>query len=424
MRTHPLTGRRTVLAALCASLVTPLIARAQPSDANRDEALVGAYTLPDPLRMANGQMVTNADTWHNKRRPELLRLFRDHIYGNAPTAPAYMRAEPVEAPTPALNGKAIRQQVRLHFSDQPKGPKLDLLIYLPAHVPHAPVFVGLNFMGNQAVHADPAIQVSEAWLNRGTGIVDNRATEASRGAEAASWPLEDLIAAGYGLATFTAGDIYPDGKNKFNDSLQPHFQTREDDPARWGALATWAWGLSRVYDHLATLPQIDARRIILVGHSRYGKAALWAGAADERFSMVISNNSGEGGASLFRRNFGETVTHLPAYWFAPGFKSYVGRVDELPVDQHELIALIAPRPVYITSATEDWWADPKGEFLAAKAAQPVYRLLGAEPLELRDFPPPDTPVQGRIAYHLRTGPHAITPYDWVNFIRFADQQLK
>ncbi|MFT4089420.1 MAG: hypothetical protein QM645_01715 [Asticcacaulis sp.] len=418
-------SRRTVIAALSVCLMAPVAVTAQPADANRDEAKVGSYSLPDPLRMADGRAVTDAATWTDMRRPELLSLFRDNVYGHTPEGPYYLRPEIMEAPTPALGGKAIRHQVRLHFSPQSDGPKLDLLVYLPAHLKgDIPVFVGLNFLGNQAVQPDPAIKISEAWLNRGTGIVDNHATEAARGAEAEAWPIEMLMDAGYGVATFTAGDVYPDTKNKFSQSLQPYFNTDEDDPARWGALATWAWGLSRVYDYLATVPSVDAGRVIVVGHSRYGKAALWAGATDERFAMVISNNSGGGGASLLRRNYGETISHLPAYWFAPRFKTYVGRIDELPVDQHEMIALIAPRPVYITSATEDWWSDPRGEFLAAKAAAPVYRLLGAGDLDLTDFPPPDTPVHSRIAYHLRSGPHAITPYDWANFISFANQQLK
>jgi len=419
-----MTHRRTVLTALAACLVTPAGLRAQPADANRDEARVRAYSLPDPLRLEDGTPVTNADMWRNIRRPELLQLFKDHVYGHSPDTPVSLRAEPFEAPTPALGGKALRHQIRLHFSDEANGPKLDLLVYLPADVPQAPVFVGLNFLGNQAIQPDPAIRLSEAWFNRGTGIVDHHATEAARGVEAKSWPVARLIDAGYGVATFAAGDLYPDAKDKFLDSLQPFFGTREDDPARWGALATWAWGLSRVYDYLSGLPQVDAARIIVAGHSRYGKAALWAGASDERFAMVVSNDSGEGGASLFRRNFGETLTHLPAYWFAPRFKSYVGRVPDLPVDQHELIALIAPRPVYIASATEDWWSDPRGEFLAAKGADPVYRLLGAGGLDLQDFPAPESPVHSRIAYHLRTGPHALTPYDWDNYIALANTCLK
>ncbi len=399
------------LSALACALVvsTPVAAQL---DGNRDEAAVPAYTLPDPLAK-----IRSARDWP-KRRQELVRLFEDHIYGIAPPAPRDMRFTVAER---AIVGAAVRKQVTIHLG----GRQMHLLLYLPARAKgRVPVFVGPNFRGNQSVTDDPAVAITTSWVaGKAAGIVDHRATPASRGTDAGQWPIARILAAGYGVATYFTGDLYPDGDGKFAESIQPALGTDPADPTRWGAVATWAWGLSRAYDYLATDPAVDARRVIVIGHSRYGKAALWAGARDQRFAAVISNNSGEGGASLYRRRYGETIRVMNTYWFAPRWKSYAGREADLPVDAHELIALVAPRPVYIASASEDWWADPRGEFLAAKGADPVYRLLGVEGLATDAMPPPGQPVLSRIAYHLRPGPHDITAWDWDNFIAFADRHL-
>ncbi|WP_447725180.1 glucuronyl esterase domain-containing protein [Sphingomonas koreensis] len=408
--------------ATAAALACAVPAAAQ-LDGNSDEAKVATYRLPDPLLNANGRRVEDARDWR-KRRTELIGLFEANIYGVAPR-PLRQRYILDEQDHAALGGLAVRRQVTILLNGQRDGPQMRVLLYLPAHARGpVPVFVGPNFHGNQAIHPDPAIRITTSWVTPATGIRKGSATLHSRGIDASEWPVEAILKAGYGVATYFTGDLYPDGDDKLAESIQPFFGTSPSDPRHWGAVATWAWGLSRVYDYLATDRAVDPHRIIVFGHSRYGKAALWAGARDERFAMVISNNSGEGGAALYRRNYGETIRVMNNYWFAPRFKTFAGRENELPVDAHMLIALVAPRPVYIASASEDWWADPQGEFLAARGADPVYRLLGAGGLDAQAMPPPDRSIQSRIGYHIRTGPHALTPGDWSHFIAFADGWLK
>ncbi len=393
-------------------------------DGNRDEAKVPAYPLPDPLRMADGRQVTSARMWQRERRPELLRAFEHSIYGVAPPPPRRERFEVVETDRHALGGLAVRRQVRVLIDGTEHGPQLMVLLYLPANATgRVPVFVGPNFHGNQAVTSDPAVTITHNWVTPTTGIRKGSATAESRGVDASQWPVEQLLRAGYGVATYCTGDVYPDGDGKFAESIQPWFRTSPGAPDRWGAIATWAWGLSRVVDYLATDPAVDARRLIAIGHSRYGKVALWAGASDQRFAAVIANDSGEGGASLYRRRFGETIRVMNNYWFAPVFKTYADREAELPVDAHELLALIAPRPVYIASASEDWWSDPKGEFLAAAGADPVYRMLTGEGLDGHVMPAASAAISSRISYHLRTGAHDITAWDWARYIGFADRFL-
>ncbi len=264
-----------------------------------------------------------------------------------------------------------------------------------------------------------------------TGVDDNRAKASSRGTLAGRWPVKLLHDRGYATATAYCGDVFPDHADGRKASVLPSLgyvvhddrMVSGDEP---GAISTWAWQLSRILDWLVTLPEIDPTRVIVVGHSRLGKTALWAGAGDERFAMVVSNESGCGGAALERRNYGETVRRITTsfpHWFAPTFATYAGRETELPVDQHVVLAMTAPRPLYVSSAVEDRWADPRGEFLAAVAAGPVWGLFGREGLGTDAFPAVDTPIGSTIGYHIRSGPHDITAVDWGHFADFATRVL-
>jgi hypothetical protein len=403
--------------ALVAGLVVSAGAQERPAT-NEDESKVPAYELPDPLVLANGSRVTSAETWRKSRRGEILELFAEHVYGRTPRARVPVRAEVRSIADDALSGRAVRKQLTLRFGTAADGPFLDLLLYLPraARKP-VPAFLGLNFTGNHAIHPDPGSALARSWLSSGPGVVDHRATEAGRGSAASRWPLEAIVERGYALVTACYHDLDPDFDDGFRNGVQPLFyapgQTR---PAanEWGAIGAWAWGLSRALDELEREPAIDAKQVALVGHSRLGKAALWAGAQDERFAIVISNDSGEGGAALARRQYGETVADLNRsfpHWFSGNYRQYSGNVNALPVDQHMLLALVAPRPLYVASATEDRWADPLGEFLGAKGAEPVYQ------------PPPDTPVGRTIGYHLRTGKHDLARWDWDRYLDFADRHF-
>lgn len=417
---------------LMLTLTSPLLwsaARAQNPNANYDEAKVGMYTLPDPLVMANGKPVKTPRDW-TQRRAEILRLFASHVYGRTPkNFPLITFAETKRDPQ-ALNGAATRKEVTVFLTGKPNGLKMHVMLYVPNHRQQpAPAFLGLNFNGNHAVHSDPTITMSTAWFreNKDSGFVNHRATEKSRGVEARRWPVEMIVARGYAVATVYYGDVFPDHKDGWADSIIPRVAgNKPPAPDDWNAIGAWAWGLSRALDYLERDKDIDAKRVALWGHSRIGKAALWAGAQDERFALVISNDSGEGGAALARRNFGETVERINTafpHWFCANFKPYNQNVAALPVDQHLLLALIAPRPLYVASAAEDLWADPRGEFLSAQAASPVYKLLGKDGLGASAMPGLHQPVLTTIGHHLRAGVHDVTKYDWEQFLNFADKHL-
>ncbi|UCG49440.1 MAG: hypothetical protein JSU94_06585 [Phycisphaerales bacterium] len=403
------------------------------SETNYDEQKVPAYTLPDPLVGSDGSRVTDGRMWRQKRRGEILELFRGHMYGRSPVGrPKDMTFDVFDLDRKALDGAAVRKQVTVSFTGKKDGPGMDILIYLPAP-PKEPVatFVLLNFGGNHAIHPDTAIRLAKSWMRqRGAGVVDNRATEKSRGRDRSSYPVEEILKRGYGLATIYYGDIDPDFHDGFKNGVHAAFDKPVGGgraPDAWGSIAAWAWGLSRAVDYFESDGDIDHKRIAVLGHSRLGKTALWAGAEDERFAIVISNNSGCGGAALSRRRFGETVERINRsfpHWFCENFKKYNGREDKLPIDQHMLVALMAPRPVYVASADGDLWADPAGEFLACKHAESVYRLLGAEGLGQGEMPPLDQPVRtGKIGYHVRSGGHALTAYDWRQYMGFADMHF-
>lgn len=394
---------------------------------NYDESKVPAYTLPDVLTLNNGQKVVTIKEWVKKRRPELIHLFETQMYGKAPAHPKDLHFRVLTEDKNALNGLATRREVAVYLTKDEKH-YMTVLIYLPNQRQGAvPMFFGINFKGNHAIHPDEGITLpsEEKLLTYGRKYMFPRGNAASR------WPVEMLMKHGYGLATFYRGDIDPDFDDAFRNGAHPLFYKKgQKRPAddEWGTLAAWAWGMSCVMDYFETDKDIDAKRVAIFGHSRLGKTTLWAGAIDPRFALVISNDSGCGGAALSRRKVGETVRAVNrqfTHWFCWNFWQYNDKEENLPVDQHELIALIAPRPVYIASAEEDCWADPRGEFLSGLYASPVYELFGLPGLPVKEMPAVNEPVlSGTIGYHIRSGQHDINLYDWTQYVQFADKHLK
>jgi hypothetical protein len=366
---------------------------------NYEEARVPPYTLPDPLA-TSGARVRTPEEWR-RRRTEILELFRENVYGRSPGRPERLRFQLIEENPRAMAGAATLRRIAVVSSQAGREHRFSLILFLPnARREPVPVFLLLN---NRPVSD----------------------TDPTRKEQSGFWPAEQVIARGYGIAALQNAELAPDDKDRFREGVIQLFEGSGPRPRHaWGALAAWAWGASRAMDFFETEPRVDARRIAVAGHSRGGKAALWAGAEDERFALVISNESGESGAALSRRQFGETVARITEsfpHWFADNYKSFGGREGALPIDQHMLLALMAPRALYVASADEDLWADPHGEFLSQVHASPVYALWGDPPIRAEDMPPLNRPlVVGRRGYHIRTGGHNLTLYDWERFVDFAD----
>lgn len=361
--------------------------------------------LPDVLTTQRGQKVTTSEQWTTQRRPEVLELFRQHVYGRASVGrPDTLKFEPSLTPN-MMDGTATRKLVNISYEGPGGKGSIRLILFVPQKAPKpVPCFLLLN--------------------NRGLENIDP-----TREKKSDFWPAEQIVARGYAVAAFYNADVDIDKDDGFKDGVHGIFDSPGPRAAdAWGTIAAWSWGASRAMDYLQTDSDIDGARVAIVGHSRGGKASLWAGAQDERFAMVVSNNSGSTGTAIARGKQGETIKAINdrfPHWFNQNYKRYNDRENELQVDQHMLAALIAPRLLYIGSASEDLWADPQAEYLSGVEATPVYRLFGLEGLKAGAFPKPEEPLHtGKVGYHVRTGKHNLTAYDWQQFMDFADKHLK
>ncbi|MEZ4699322.1 MAG: hypothetical protein R2834_03245 [Rhodothermales bacterium] len=392
---------------------------------NYTEAKVGRFTLPDPLRLNDGRPVTDAETWFAQRRPEILRLFETHQFGKAPAAPDGITFDVTDAGTPAFDGKALRRQVTVYLSGSKNGPAMDLLIYLPAAARGpVPLLLHVGFTANNTLVRDPGVKRGAIWNRDG---VREPAPDSSRFGQLRVLPF---VEAGIGVATVYYGDIEPDFAAGLPHGIRQTFLRPGEQlaPDAWGAIAAWAWGLSRAMDYVETDAGIDAERVALIGVSRLGKTVLWTAAQDPRFAAVIASCSGEGGAALSRRNYGETIKliTLPqrfGYQFAGNYARYGDDPGQSPVDAHMLVSLVAPRPVLLQTGTTDKWSDPVGEFEAAVAAEPVFELLGEKGLGTTTMPPAQTPIFHTIGYYMHEGGHGTQPDDWDQYLAFLQQHL-
>jgi hypothetical protein len=411
-----------------------------PSDAiggipaNYTEANTGSYTLPDPLKFADGSAVADAQAWFEKRRPELFQLVEENQYGRVPPRPPAMTFDVFDRGTSAFDGKALRRQVTIYFTASRTENYVDALIYLPAHARGpSPVLLEFGWMGNNlAVAGDPGVKPGRQWdVAEGKHVAAMPRRDPARGVGRLD-NIPQILERGYAVAVFNYTDVEPDALNGFSAGIRAaYLKPGATAPAadEWGAIAAWGWGASRIIDYFETDPQIDAKCIAITGASWLGKTALWTAARDERVACAIVSVSGEGGAALSRRNYGETIAHLVAptrfpYQFARNYQRWSGHASEMPWDAHTIIALVAPRPVLLQTGSTDNLSDPYGEFLAARAATPVYHLFGKKGIEGYSQPPTGKPIMNDLGYLMHEGPYGIMPDDWPVFLDFLDQHMK
>jgi len=400
---------------------------------NYDESKVGTYTLADPLKMTDGKAVSSAKDWP-KRRAEILKIFETQQYGVMPPRPADESFEVIDKGTPALNGKAIRKQVTIHLSKDPSWPVIHLVEYIPANARKpVPMYFDINFGAVQAAIDDPGMTLQKVRDAKTDELVDPP-PPGGRGGFGKINP-EIFLDAGIGVATFNYTELDPDTLTGFSHGIRAKYmkpgQTGEQDraPDAWGSISAWAWGMSRVQDYFETDKSVDAKRVAIHGVSRLGKTVTWAGAYDQRFAAVIASCGGEGGAALSHRDYGETIAHLTApsrypYQFAANYAKYGGFPDTAPFDSHMLLALIAPRPVLLQTGSTDNWSDPKGEFLAAVAAGPVYKMLGKQDLGTDVWPAAKVPLfSNGLNYYMHDGGHGMVPTDYEIYVQFLKAQF-
>jgi hypothetical protein len=394
---------------------------------NYNEDSVGVYTLPDALLLINGKKVNSVDDWVKKRRPEIIKLVEENQFGKMPPRPQEMSFNVFDKGTLVLGGKAIRKQVTVYFTRDTSKNKMDILIYLPANsTKPVPVLLNISFTANKNMVDDPGVKDGEVWTKEGKKI------PAQGGGNFGKLKVDTFITQGIGIATVYYGDIEPDFAGGIpygiiGNYLKPGMQQPAAD--EWGTISAWAWGLSRAMDYFETDKSINAKRIGLFGISRLGKTVLWAGAYDTRFALVIASCSGEGGAAIARRNYGETLKHMSHptryfYQFCANYQKYADSVDKFPVDANMLVALMAPRPLLLQTGDQDFWSDPKGEFLAAIAATPVYNLFGKQGIQTTAMPAAGVQANNNtLGYYMHTGGHGTIPSDWPVFLEYLKKYL-
>lgn len=394
---------------------------------NYDEAKVGTYTLPDPLKLDNGKPVTDARTWFKVRRPQIVRMYEEDQYGRAPGKPKDMSFDVTEKDAPAFDGKAMRRQVTIFLTKDKTGPQIHLVIYTPAAAKKpVPLLLNISFTAPSSTVNDPGLPIGMIWDAK-----THKKVPANKGRAFGRVDPVPLLEAGIGFATFYYGDVDPDYLGGLPDGIRARYlkpgQTKPA-PDAWGSIAAWAWGMSRAMDYLETDKQVDNKRVGIFGVSRLGKTVLWTGASDTRFALVIASCSGEGGAALSRRNYGETIAHLTApsrypYQFAENYAKWGPDPSKEPVDGNMLISLIAPRPLLLQTGNTDYWSDPKGEFLAAVDAGRVYQLLGKQGLGTDTWPAAKQPILHTLGYYMHDGGHGTVPSDWNIYLEFLKMHL-
>ncbi len=429
--------KKILLAILIAVAAGFAASAAEVAPPNYDESKMPPYTLPDVLTLQDGRRVTDAETWVKMRRPEILELFRTHVYGRSPGKPAHITSKVILEDNKLYNGLATRRSVSVCFTERPDGPCMLMHIFIPNNAKKpVPVFVGVLIIKD--------FEQTQDWPMPGYILADmkedlNKYIMTGSGSSKKAKKLGKLpgkmlpvaiLERGYAFASIDPDSIAPDDPATYDSKIISEYSGPDRSkrpPDDWKTIAAWSWGLSRALDYFETDTDIDATKVIAIGHSRRGKTALWAAAQDERFAMAISNDSGCTGAALSKRIYGETVALINnqfPYWFCENYRKYDDNEAALPLDQHMLLALIAPRPLYVASAVDDKWADPEGEFLSAVNTDPVYALFGKTGLGVTEMPAVNDPVGDMIGYHIRSKGHALTDYDWLRYLDFADRQFK
>ena len=390
-------------------------------------------TLQGVTKCFDDRGVYNTYLWENLRRLEIKDYYENYVFGKRPEFNPTVAYSILSVDTISIGGVRIEHtEIRADFKYRGRKMKSYFAKFLPLNVQDPIVFVGLNFFGNSTLDTLSTLTQSKHYVMKNTVVKTkgHRVTEDSRGTKAYRWPLDLIVGSGCGLITAHYADFDPDVNNGFLDGVHGLAEGRVHTRKRneWGSISAWAWGLSELQSYLELQPETKNSKTAVIGHSRLGKAALWAGITDERFDMVVSNNSGCAGAAQFRTMRGEDIekiTNRFPYWFARNFQSFRGNDSLLLVDQEMLLALVAPRPLYVASASKDAWADPEGEFISFYKAQAVYSLYDTLIEIPYKYPAPTEQVKsGNMAYHLRAGEHEVLRWDWEHYIAFALDRLK